>query len=107
MFDLTTQIAVNIHKPPYSTLIIYLQVQLLMKHILHEVTTYNQRRLKGLDENRQYVIIIAWEGVLYAEYSTRGGVERKIQDEVKPSAVLFSRPCPECYILRTALPPMP
>ena len=23
-----------------------------------------------------YVIVIAWEGVLYAEYSTRGGVER-------------------------------
>ena len=35
-----------------------------------------------------YVIVIAWEGVLYAEYSTRGGVERIIQDEAKPSAVL-------------------
>ena len=54
-----------------------------------------------------YVIVIAWEGVLYAEYSTRGWVERTIQDEAKPIAVLFSRPCPEYYILRTALPPMP
>ena len=46
-------------------------------------------------------------GVLYAEYSTRGGVERTIQNEAKPSVVLFSRPCPECYILHTVLPPMP
>ena len=36
--------------------------------------------------------------MLYAEYSTRGGVERTIQDEAKPSAVLFSRPCSlPCY----------
>ena len=34
-----------------------------------------------------YVIVIAWEGVLYAEYSTR--------------------PCPESCFLHTALPPMP
>ena len=54
-----------------------------------------------------YVIVIAWEEVLYAEYSTRGGIKRTIQNEAKPSAVLFSRPCPECYILRAALPSMP
>ena len=34
-------------------------------------------------------LLMAWEGVLYAEYSTRDRVSRTIQDEAKPSAVLF------------------
>ena len=29
-----------------------------------------------------YEIVIAWEGVLYAEYSTRGGVKRTIEEVI-------------------------
>ena len=48
------------------------------------------------------VVVKAWFGVLYAQYSTRGEVEKPIQHEVKPSALLVSRPHLECYIKHTA-----
>ena len=49
-----------------------------------------------------YVVVKAWFGVLYGQYSMRGEVERPIQHEAKPSALLVSRPHLECYIDHTA-----
>ena len=45
-----------------------------------------------------YVIVKALQRVLYVKYSTRGVVERSIQQEAKLSAMLVWRPHPKCYI---------
>ena len=37
-------------------------------------------------------LLMAWEGVLYVEYSTQDRVLRTIQHSASPRAVLFSRP---------------
>ena len=59
------------------------------------------------------IIVKAWFGVLYGQYSTRGEVERPIQHEAKPSALLCletsplvlycpystNKPCFKCFIV--------
>ena len=44
--------------------------------------------MNDLHNYYNYVIVKAWFGVLYGQYSTRGEVERPIQHEAKPSALL-------------------
>ena len=49
----------------------------MMLHlVLLHVSSANSERQSTWSLN--YVIVIAWEGVLYAEYSARGRVERTI-----------------------------